>query len=119
METNNVTARREVILSALEYRGAMSWTDLREVYYPSKERQDDKANTSFGNQLKKMKGYGLIEKVAKNDKLPHGGYMITAEGSRQLEEVAEHPCARCNTCISADMVYCVGCQEDRRVAYGR
>ena len=104
---NELTDRRIVILQALE-GGPKTWTYLRTVYYPG-DRYKNKASTSFNNQLNRLHTKGLIAQTV-------FGYEITYEGLRQLEEVAEHPCPRCNTCIPADMNYCVGCQEDLRAA---
>jgi hypothetical protein len=76
---NNLTGRRIVILSALS-SGPKTWAYLRMVYFPTAERQANKASTSFCNQLIRMQDKGLIQKTLL-------GYIITEEGINQMAEV--------------------------------
>lgn len=88
--TNNITARRSVILQAL-LSGPKTWTYLRGVYY-GEERAKNVSTTSFANQLARMTSMGLIVKTME-------GYAITDSGKRGMGFDCAHIVDKAGCCM--------------------
>jgi len=88
-----VTSNRLVILKSLA-AGPQQWSVLRAAFYVVPERIASHASTSFQNQLTKMSGFGLIQKVNDLWEITELGRMSLSQADPVKVEMAKTVAAR-------------------------
>lgn len=78
MTTRKCSGGRIAVLKALMEDGPTVWNILARKYYGEKRYAENKARTSFMNQISKLMGFGFIHKD--ETKL----YSLTVEGKEYL-----------------------------------